>query len=321
MVSEILAHAPLGPGDNESLETATEIIDPTKSWAIYAELHEGGEAQYYRFNATAGQRIHVMLYKSTRPEDTDFLPGFVLMGPQINEQGEVPEYVETPPGVQKLVAEGKQASQATYEPFSPGVFYSLADVTMDAPASGTYYVAVYEPDKGGHYGLAIGDRESYDIDEWILIPLNLLNVFRWEGQSLVLVFAPMVVTFVIGIGFLIWQSNKKQMPRTAFGRLGSLAGFLFIGTGAITFYQMIFSIVQSSVVPEVAITLVFILIPILLGLGAIRFAWKGEKEPSIKNRIYIAIMGVAALFAWTGLYIGPALAIITGILPRQQKRT
>ena len=82
IVSETLAHAPLGPGDNESLETATEIIDPTKSWAIYAKLHEGGEAQYYRFNATAGQRIHIMLYKSTRPEDTDFLPGFVLMGPQ-----------------------------------------------------------------------------------------------------------------------------------------------------------------------------------------------------------------------------------------------
>jgi len=45
----VLAHTPLEPPfDNESLATAYGVPDPTKSWAIYAELHEGGEAQYYR---------------------------------------------------------------------------------------------------------------------------------------------------------------------------------------------------------------------------------------------------------------------------------
>jgi len=137
LIPEALAHAPLTPGDNESLATATFIPDPTKSWAIYGELHEGGEAQYYSFNITEGQRIHVSLFKSTNPEDREFAPGFVLMGPVINNQGASPDYVEVPVGADTLVMKGKQPTQATYEPFSPSSFYLLADVALDAPSSGT----------------------------------------------------------------------------------------------------------------------------------------------------------------------------------------
>ena len=35
---DVFAHAPDKPTDNESLATAIAISDPTKSWAIYAEL-------------------------------------------------------------------------------------------------------------------------------------------------------------------------------------------------------------------------------------------------------------------------------------------
>jgi hypothetical protein len=53
----VQAHSPTVAGDNESVATATVISDPTKSWAVYAELHEGGEAQYYKFDISAGQTI------------------------------------------------------------------------------------------------------------------------------------------------------------------------------------------------------------------------------------------------------------------------
>ncbi len=32
------AHAPLGTADNESIDKATIIPDPTKSWALYSQL-------------------------------------------------------------------------------------------------------------------------------------------------------------------------------------------------------------------------------------------------------------------------------------------
>jgi len=318
LVSLVSAHSPLGPSDNESLSSATEIFDPTKSWAIYAELHEGEEAQYCRFNITIEQKIHVMLYKSTDQENVGFLPGFVLMGPQIADQGEVPDFVETPESVGKLVVEGKMPSQADYEPFSPGTLYSLAEISLSAPASGTYYIAVYEKSRGGHYGLAVGDRESYTLEEWVLIPLSLLSVYQWEGQSISAIFTPMIVTVGIGMGFLIWRNRRVKSPRTAFGWLGSLAGLLLMGTGTITLYQMFYSIFRSSLVPEVVVTLIFALIPILLGIGTIVFSIRGDKVQRRKYRVYVAVLGIVALFVWAGLYAGPAIAVITSLLPWQR---
>ena len=57
----------------------------------------------------------------------------------------------------------------TFEPFSPGTFTGLADTTLENPTPGKYYLVVFEQSdtpKGGNYGLAIGDRETYTIDEW-----------------------------------------------------------------------------------------------------------------------------------------------------------
>lgn len=317
-VSLALAHAPLGTGDNESIETATFIPDPTKSWAIYAELHEGGEAQYYHFNITAGKRIHVMLFKSMRPEESDFLPGFVLMGPGLSDQGTLPDYVEKPAAINASVVEGSQPAQGTYEPFSPGTFYSLGELEIDAPSSGTYYVAVYERDMGGHYGLAVGDVETYGIDEWILIPLSLLGVYQWEGQSLPLVLAPMIATVAAGAVLVGWQLKKRGTLGEVTIWLGVLAGLLFIGSGVIIISQMTYSIMLTAFSSEVVITLVFALIPIVLGLATIVLSLRGKL--SVKKRIFFVILGVVALFMWAGLFVGPALAIVAGIMPLSSKK-
>lgn len=315
LMPKTLAHSPLGSGDNESLATATFVPDPTKSWAIYAELHEGGEAQYYRFNITQGERIHVMLFKSTNLADRDFVPGFVLMGAGIDATGVVPDYVEVPTGAITQVVEGVQATSATYEPFSPGTFYPLAERDLEAPGSGTYYVAVYESSTGGHYGLAIGDRESYTLSEWILIPLNLISVYQWEGQSLAFILSPLIATLVIGLVLIIWRDRKRATPRRLSSWLGSFAGLLFIGTGAIVFMQMVLSLIQTSLVSEAAITVVFALIPILLGLVTLRLCLKMDDRVSLRKRTYLVILGIVALFTWAGLLVGPMLAIITSVLP------
>ena len=319
LVSETSAHSPISPGNNESLDTATPISDPTKSWAVYAELHEGGEAQYYRFDITVGQKIHVMLFRSPSPDDRDFLPGFVLMGPGLSSQGNVPNYVEVPSGAQTLVAEGKQPDQATYEPFSPSIFYSLADLSLDAPSSGTYYIAVYEPSRGGHYGLAVGDRESYTLEEWIFIPLNLISVYQWEGQSLIVIFAPLAITLVVGLGLMIWRQRNRPAALTLLDWTAALAGLLFLGTGINVLFQMILGLTQTALVPEIIVTIVLALAPILLGIGALRIVLRSAGKVDRRKRIYLAILGIVALFLWAGLLVGPALAIVASILPVKVK--
>lgn len=312
---EVVAHAPFSAGENESLETASIIPDPTKSWAIYKELHEGGEAQYYRFSISEGERILVSLFISPVSKDEGFSPGLVLMGPGISSQGIVPDYVEMPEGIGAIVLEEKPSEQATYEPFSPSSFYPVASVEIDAPSSSTYYIAVYEPYQGGHYGLAVGYRETYTLEEWILIPINLISIYQWEEQSLPLIFAPMMIVLAIGSGLIAWRRPSRQIPMKLFNWMGALAGLLFLGSGVTVLSQMIIALTRTSPVLEIGVTLVLAAIPILLGISTLRLSLKVEEKIKTRKRIYFVALGLLALFAWAGLLVGPILAIVTSFLP------
>jgi hypothetical protein len=56
------------------LDRASEIHDPTKSWAIYAQLHEGGEAQYYLLSMRKGENITVSLTAPGSSIEQGFVP-------------------------------------------------------------------------------------------------------------------------------------------------------------------------------------------------------------------------------------------------------
>jgi hypothetical protein len=316
-VSEVMAHSPLIPGANENLADATLIPDPTKSWAIYGELHEVGETQYYRFNVSESQRIHIMLFKPTNPKNRKFEPWFALIGPGLVSQGNVPDYVEIPAGASAIVVAGEQPARATYEPFSASSFYSLAELDIPAPASGTYYIAVYGPSRGGSYGLAVGDRESYSLSEWILIPVKLISVYRWEGQSLAVIFLPVAATLAIGIGLMTWR--KRWIEQTLFEWTAILAGLLFFGSGIALFFQMIMTLTRTHASTEIIITIILALLPVLLGIAVIRIIIKSREKVDIRKRAYLMILGVLALFAWAGLLIGPILEILAGVLPARTR--
>jgi hypothetical protein len=324
LVSSAMAHAPLGSGDNESIDKATVIPDATKSWAIYAELHSDGDAQYYTFNITTGQKIHVMLFKSMRSEEFGFTPRLVMIGPNITEQGTIPTYVNVtiPSGAHARVVEPKEPT-ATYEPFSPSSFNSLSDETIDSPVEGTYYVVVYEQSStptGGHYGLAIGDRETYTIDEWILIPFNLLRIYQWEGQSLALVLTPMIAAIIVGIILITWRFKKQCNLGNPMAWLGVIAGLTFIGTAATTLYQMLAAATRVAVGAEALITLIFAIVPLAIGLVTLKLSVKDSDKASVKKRICYVILGFAALFMWAGLIIGPILAIVASVMPTNLKK-
>lgn len=316
-VCAVLAHAPLAPGINESLETASEIPDPSKSWAIYGELHEGGEAQYYFFNVTKGQRILISLFKPATPEDEEFLPAFALLGPDLIAQGSIPSYVEMPSGAVAVVVNGEQSSSAMYEPFSPSSIYQLAELDAEAPASSVYYITVFEPSRGGHYGLAVGYVETFTISEWVLIPFSQIAIYQWERQSLALILAPLAATLVVGAVLALWGWRRRSMFRTAFAWAAAIVGLLFIGTGVMLVSQTILSLTTAPLVAEVGVTVLFALLPMAFGAGALRLSTRTRVDT--KTRIYLAALGVAALFLWAGLIVGPVLAIVGSVLPTRRR--
>ena len=257
----------------------------------------------------------MQLYKNTEASNLGFIPSFVLMGPGLTSNGTVPANVAVPPGASSIVMQGQQPNEATYEGFGPGSFYNLGSVEVKAPATGTYYVAVYDAANGGAYGLAIGERETYTPTEYVLIPYSVFLVHLWEGQNPVVMLAPMILAVVVGLGILVMWSDRHASLRSPFTLLGTLAGLIFIGTGAYTLAQMLLAISRSSVESEAVITLIFVLVPVILGILALRVALRRREQTGIGPRVAIAILGLIAIFAWTGLYVGPALALLASIMP------
>jgi hypothetical protein len=311
------AHAPLGTGDNESIDKATFIPDPTKSWALYSQLNSDGDAQYYTFNLTAGQKIHVTLYKSMRTEDAGFTPRLVVVGPAVASQGDIPSSKTVPSGSSAQLV-NQTGPTPTYEPFSPSTFTGLADETIQNPTPGKWYLVVYEQTdtpKGGNYGLAIGERETYTISEWILLPFNLISIYQWEGQSLILVLTPMIVTVIIGIAFVAWRLNKQGRLSNLMALLGAVGGITFIGTAVTTLYQMLLAASRVTIGGEALVTITFIIVPLAIGLVSLRISLRDGHKASVRKRIYYIILGVAALFMWAGLIIGPTLSIAASAMP------
>jgi hypothetical protein len=308
------AHVPIRSSGNESLATATLIPDLTKSRVVYAALHEGGDTQYYKFEAAKGQPIHLTLFTSTSMEDAHFTPGIILIGPGVPNHGFVPPNVEIQPVAGVMAVNGMRAKQATYEAFAPSSFVTLADISLLAPANGMYYVAIQDAAYGGHYGLAIGDRESFTVVEWILNPIAVLSVYTWERQSLLVVLWPALAILVVGLILLI-RRQRRGLRLDTIGFMVAVSGFLYLGTGATIASQMILSINRSHVDTFVIFTLVFTILSIILGLLAIRIAVRNIGYWTFRSRFYLFLLGVGAFATWAGFLIGPILAISAAFIP------
>ena len=309
----VFAHAPLGSSDNENLATATVIPDPAKSWAIFTELHEDGEVQYYMFSIDEDERIYVSLLISPASKDKGFTPVMAIIGPGIRSRGSIPNFVEVPEGSGVMVVEGDLPAQASYEAFSPSSFYELAQINLKAPEHGTYYVAVYETSQGGNYGLAVGYVESFTLTEWILTPINLLSIYQWTGQSTTFVFAPMAIVLVVGLGLIVWNKKKIEVPTPLSDLLAVFAGLLFIGTGITVLVQIVVALSRAPLGPGVSVSLIFAAIPAILGVGTIKLALRTDTA-NTRKRIYVLCIGLLAFFAWSGYLVGPSLAILSSVL-------
>jgi hypothetical protein len=96
--------------------------------------------------------------------------------------------------------------------------------------------------------------------------------------------------------------------------MASLAGLLYLGTGASTLCQMIRALSLTGYTSLATITLIFAIIPILLGIWILRLARPGLPDTR-QGRISLGVAGVLGLVAWAGLLIGPVLAIVAAVIP------
>jgi hypothetical protein len=307
-----LAHVPVMADGNENISSAMTIADPGKSLAIYGFLPPNS-AHYYYLDLEKSQRIYLSLLRSTNPEEGGFLPGLVLLGPGLESGGMRPAQVTFPQSIEGygfLSVPGRSAPSATYEPFGPGSFIKTAELNLPAPESGRYCVAVYDNQTGGHYSLAVGEREEWSFTDRITAPIRLISVYLWQGQSLSMILIPYLAAEMIGL-LVFWRSTK----RTAYSMAGTMAGFLFLATSASVLNQIIFNLTRAPFGPEIYISLAIAIFHAILGVAAIRLA---RGEAGILQRALMAVIGTVALLSGSGLLMGPVLAVAGSVLPSRR---
>ncbi|MBM4249815.1 MAG: hypothetical protein FJ149_10380 [Euryarchaeota archaeon] len=235
------------------------------------------------------------------------------MGPGFANGTRLPAFVEVPEGYGAVVVNGTIRGRQ-YEPFTPASYYQIGRVDITVNRTATYYIAVFEPDRGGDFGIAIGYLESFTAGEWLLIPFSVIEIRLWEGQPLALVLAPLALSLGAGTATVAYLGRRKgRWPFPPAFWPGTAAALMLVGTGAMTVMQMGIALAASENPAGGAVTALFAAIPLALGAWALRLAWGGEHGRGARLRM--AMVGAFGLVFWGGLIIGPALAFVWAALP------
>ncbi|HDQ07688.1 MAG TPA: hypothetical protein ENN44_02760 [Methanoculleus sp.] len=351
LITPAAAHVPLTSGGNDHIDDAFPVPDPTKSWVVYGELEGGGDVRYYRMAMATGDELRLSLF--TPRGAPAFVPGIVVMGPDLAPSGTLPPFVDMPPhdhaeetGGDGHATGGAEADEygavviggtvpdgAEFEPFTPSALYHSAEYSHMVRKQGTYYVAVYAPEgsaSGGNYGLAVGYREEFTLSEWLLVPFSVLAIHRWEGQSWALILGPLVLTLVGGFGLLLWRGRREGMSATGpgtgkgpafpirgpFGWLAVTAGLLYIGTGVMLLVQTAIALGKAGLTGAAVLPVIYLIVAVLLGSVALRngLHHTGRTGWGTKNAgLSMIFIGVVGFVAWAGLLAGPVMAVVAGI--------
>jgi len=332
-VGTAFAHSPVFPGENHSPDTAYHIDDPAKSWAIYDELDHPDLGEYYEFRVSRGEKIQLALLTPESPAESGFLPSLALLVPEMTQGDEVPDYIEVPAGYGATVVESYDPGRATYEAFSPGWYYEVAGVTTNATADGTYYVVVFgttqnedahtnenhenhdHAQEATRYGLVVGYLESFTPMELIMVQYSVQRVYAWEGQNQFVALLPIILVLVIGGIILYFRSQKGGPPKGISKWLASFAGLAFLGSGVSVLYQMFLTFNVTGFQGQALITLIFFVFSVVLGVVTLLYAVRDRPILTTRRRIGLVITGLIALFMWSGLYLGTALAIAAALVP------
>lgn len=314
IVLPVNAHVPISADNNNDLTTALSVEKPTKSYAIYGHLHDTGDGGYYKFSLNAGERLTLSLMT---PGFGAPVPDMIVMSP--GNSGNIEGLslpVTVPLGYNAEVIKGQKPVTAEYEPFSPAAIFNVASYSKNITRPGTYYVAVISPADETQYSIAVGYLEEFSLFEWVLVPVNVINTHLWERQSIIAILAPFFAIIILGLILIARRERDNRIKKPLSFWLATVAGLCYLGGASIVLVQIVRVLMVTGPSAGVIITLIFALIPILLGVWALRIA-RSTSPQSKKDRLSLGIIGLLGLLFWAGLIIGPVIAFIAALVPER----
>ena len=303
----VSAHSPVLTVGDSGIDDAIHIDDPFKSWAYYGTFADAGSVSYYEFDLESGDRLWFSVFT---PQKDAVYPEAVIIGPGIENTGELPDGVVVLENNGYIVVPGESPDMPDYEPFTPAANYQWLKYEYFAEVPGTYYIAMVNEGTGpGSFGLAVGYLEEFTISEWGLIPISIANVRIWEGNSPAFVIGFPLLVVIFGLLYLM-RFKKKPVRMNPETILGASGGLLYLAGSAFMLIQALMALYKTGFEASFGVTMIFILIPLILGILILRYMVKPAKYKAIK----LLVLGAVGLVVWAGYVIGPILVILSGVM-------
>lgn len=176
--SNVLAHIPLDTSGPALKEEPILVEDHKISWAAYNQLNEPGEVDYYLFNANKGEEIYFSMVIPVIDRYKNFKPDVALIGSGFeNNYAEYDiNYINSILKLESneniiIVRDHKENPDIFFEPFTRTSYWVRQELSIAAPVTGSYYLAVFSGEQAqGKYTLAIGRREIWGFKDIIRMP-------------------------------------------------------------------------------------------------------------------------------------------------------
>lgn len=181
--------------ENTMKQIAQEIPDPLKqSWFTLEVFERQGQSHWYSFIGREGQEVFIQALVPDLAHSRNFNPSFDLII-----------------GDDKVTAQ--QTSVAYVEPFSRTNWFVKAELRITLPDDGIYYIRAhdelnhYSVGDVGKFSLAVGEKESFTVIEYLNIPIWIMYVNLFF-DNLVFVWVSIVLVFILLVVFLAILTEK-----------------------------------------------------------------------------------------------------------------
>lgn len=280
-VSTVCAHQPrLDISFNASYENPIVVKNPEVSQVFYGELK--GKPNYYQIKSDVPFKFYLNLLVPSSPG----MPGDFISAEVLDSSGNTILFIN--------------GTNSTWEPyfeeFGGDNYLKGPDARADLPA-GTYYVKVFNSKNQGKYSIAVGEIESFPLDEsltaLVTIPLLKEQFFGKPVTTLFFEFLGIIIalgSIMVLFAMLIMSRKSEEMTNLTVKVSGAVKPVIWLGiaiTSIVWLYVMYKNPLNLVGIVNTVLLIVLIVLNWHVGfkLAKIEFG----KLPLISTTIYIII--------------------------------
>lgn len=214
------AHQPrLDTGANISIENPVIVDEPEISQVFYGELQ--GQPNFYKITSDKSFKFYLNL--------------LVPVGPGIPPDYISAEVLDANGNVLLSVNGTNSTWESYFEEFGGDYYLKGPELRAELPA-GTYYIKVFNSKNEGKYSIAIGEIESFPIDEslaaLVTIPLLKEQFFGKPVSTLFFLFVGIILalgTIMVMFSLLIRSRKSEETAKLTVQITGALKPVMWLG--------------------------------------------------------------------------------------------